>query len=1127
MLYDAFDLFIRTPSNCNTETLLYFFQEGNPLMLRQCVLSLFLCLTAALAQTDTARIVGSVSDSSGGVIAGAAVTVTNQKNGLERTVQTNELGLFFVVNLAPSQYKVAVKFAGLSPAEYADVFLTAGQERTMNVVLNPASVTTEINVSGGELVVVDTSSARIGGNVNEREVATLPLNGRQLSQLYLLVPGAQTAGGGSFDNIRFSGRANQENALRFDGIEGSSIIDASPGNLNGETSTGLRLQASLENVQEFRVESSNYPAEFGTGTGGQISVVTKSGSNLFHGSLFDYARNDVFDARNFFDKTTSPAPLRLNQFGASFGGPLIKEKLFFFSSFEGLRQRGYQNFIEAVPSAAARARAVVSIRPLLDAYPLGSATSDPDLSLAQVVGRAPIDENYGSMRLDYRINNADSLTARYFRDAGEARTPLGTTGNYQRISALGQNAMVSFQQILRPTLINETKFGYNGPKTRINGVAPSVNGMNLSAVSINFTGTAVIAGVGGQGVSGGAAIVGGLIRSNSSQNGRAQPYTSYSMTFGDTLNWIKGAHSMKFGAEIRPVRLYTDRLGGTTYTFSNVAALLNNTPTSVQILGDVSAPNPLHGGVTGNRFLKQDYYIFFAQDEWKLAPTLTMNYGLRYEYYSPLQEARNLFTFFDMNTGNLDTNPHRQWYKSSKLNFGPRLAFAWSPARLKGNTVLRIGAGYYYGPGQTEDQVQPIDSDRVTVSPTTNLAFPVDSQTIISSFEISKLKGFQPRVYAPGYTIPEKILSYTFSVQQKLPFDTVLTVAYVGSQGRNLFLRSWTNVITGVTMDPLTGVGKPVLQYGSKFAQMDVKTSGGTDHYDSMQTTVNRRFQHGLTIGSQWTYGHSLGNTGGSNEAQTTVNPFNFNQDRGNNAFDVRHSYNVTALYEIPLGRGRKFMKDAPKAADVLLGGWELGGIMNGRTGLPIDLTMARNDIVYSVNATGQFVAAPIVDVSGKILTTPVINNPYGGAFRSNRRPSVVSGVSPFLSDPTDKRVFLNPAAFMVPAPGDFGDLGRWALHGPSLAQLDLTLHKRVNLTERVNVEFRAEVYNILNHTNFANPVSRFNDALGTKSTQLQPDRPYSYKTGGSTFGRSTSTVVRDVGLGASRQIQLSLRLNF
>jgi hypothetical protein len=1096
-------------------------------MLRESVLPLLLFLPTAIAQTETARIIGSVSDSSGGIIAGAAVTVTNQRNGVKRSTQSNGQGLFFVVNLAPSLYRVMVQSAGLNQAEYSDVPLTEGQERTMNVVLDPAAVTTQINVSGGELVVVDTSSARIGGNVNEREVATLPLNGRQLSQLYLLVPGAQTAGGGSFDNIRFSGRANQQNALRFDGIEGSSIIDASPGNLNGETSTGLRLQASLENVQEFRVESSNYPAEFGTGTAGQISVVTKSGSNLFHGSLFDYVRNDVFDARNFFDKKSSPAPLRLNQFGASFGGPLIKEKLFFFSSFEGLRQRGYQNFIEAVPSEAARTRAVPSIRPLMDAYPLGAPTADPNLDLAQIVGRAPIDENYGSMRLDYRINSSYSLTARYFRDAGEARTPLGTTGNYQRVLALGQNAMVSFQQILRPTLINETKFGYNGPKTRINGVAPPVDGMNLSAVSINFTGTAVIAGIGGQGVSGGAAVIGGLIRSNSSQNGRAQPYTNYSLTFADTLSWIKGTHGMKFGGEFRPVRLYTDRLGGTTYTFSNIDALLNNQPATIQVLGDVSAPNPLHGGVTGNRFLKQDYYVFFAQDEWKLAPTLTMNYGLRYEYYSPLHEDRNLFTFFDMNTGTLDTNPHLNWYRTSKLNFGPRLAFAWAPARLQAKTVLRIGAGYYYGPGQTEDQVQPIDSDRVTVTQTATGAFPVNSQAIVNGFDITNFKGFQPRVYAPGYTIPEKILSYTASVQQRLPFDTILTVAYVGSQGRNLFLRSWTNLVKGVAMDPVTGIGKPVLQYGSKFAQMDVKTSGGTDHYDSMQTTLNRRFQHGLTLGSQWTWGHSIGDTGGSNEAQTTVNPLNFRQDRGNNAFDVRHSYDVTALYEIPFGRGRKFMTNAPKAGDLLLGGWELGGVLNGRTGLPIDLTMARNDIVYRVNATGEFVSAPILDASGNILTTPVINNPYGGAFRSNRRPSVVAGVSPFLSDPNDKRVFLNPAAFMIPAPGEFGNMGRWALHGPTLAQLDLTLHKRVSLTERLNLEFRAEVYNIANHTNFANPVSRFTDALGINSGQIQPNRPFSYKTGGSTFGKSTSTVVKDVGLGASRQIQLSLRLNF
>src|SRR5882724_6624223 len=197
--------------------------------------------------------------------------------------------------------------------------------------MQPVTVTTSVTVDSGSLAILETASASVGTNVNSREVATLPLNGRQLSQLYLLTPGAQTAGGGSFDNIRFSGRANQQNAVRFDGVEGSSIIDASPGNLNGEISTGFRLQSSLETVAEFRVESSNYPAEFGTGTGGQISVITKSGGNQMHGSVFEYLRNSALDARNSFDGTTK-TPLRLNQFGGSVGGPIVKEKLFFFAA---------------------------------------------------------------------------------------------------------------------------------------------------------------------------------------------------------------------------------------------------------------------------------------------------------------------------------------------------------------------------------------------------------------------------------------------------------------------------------------------------------------------------------------------------------------------------------------------------------------------------------------------------------------------------------------------------------------------------------------------------------------------------------------------------------------------------
>lgn len=1076
-------------------------------------------LALVLAQSDSARLTGVVSDPTGAVVKGARITAANQKTGIVRETITGDDGAFVFSNLAPATYNITGKAEGLGPTAIQNVPLAVGQERRLDLILEPQAVQTAVTVTEAGLTTVETSSARMGANVNEREVANMPLNGRQLSQLYLLAPGAQTAGGGSYDNIRFSGRANQQNAVRYDGVEGSSIVDASPGNLNGETSTGLRLQSSLENVQEFRVDSSNYPAEFGTGTAGQITVVTKSGSNDFHGSLFEYVRNNKFDARNFFD--AEKAPLRLNQFGGSLGGAIKKDRTFFFASVESLRQRAGINLIATVPSVGARSRAVSSIRPLLDAFPIGQTkSSNPDLDIAQLNASSSIDENYGGIRFDHNFSPKFMLTARYFRDQGEILSPLDVSGSSQRIYANPQNGMVSLQQVYSSSILNETKFGYNGSKTRINGLAPAVNGIDMSAISLSFTGTVALPGVGGQGASAGASTPGGLIRSNSSQNGRAQPYTSYTMSFIDNLSILTGKHSYKFGAEIRPIRMYTDRLGGTTYTFPNVAALLANSPSQIQILGDVSAPNPLHNGVAGNRNLSQAYYIFYAQDEWKIRPNLTLNYGLRYEYYSPLSEANNLYTLFVIGQG--ITNG--QWYQTKKTNFGPRLGLSWSPDRFKGKTVFRVGAGYYYGPGQTEDQVQPIDSDRISVT-LTNTVFPVQSQQIIANTNVNNLTGFSPRAYAPGYTLPEKVLSYTFSLQQQLPGGAVATVAYVGSQGRNLFLRSWTNGIIGVTQNPTTGVGSPILELGNRYGQMDYKTSGGTDHYDSMQTSVQRRFSKGLTVGGQWTWSHSIGNTGGSNEAQTAHNPFDFSFDRGNNAFDVRHSMNATALYEMPFGKGRKFLGDAHPLVDAIFGGWQMGGVVNARTGLPIDITIARNDLAYIVNSTGQVVNSPMVS-GGQVLTTAVINNPYGGAFRNNRRPSVVAGVNPFLST-SDRRFMLNPAAFSIPKPGEFGNLGRWALHGPGLSQFDLTLQKRFAIKEKVSLEFRGEIYNLFNRANFSNPPARLNNPLGTGAGQLQPGQSFDPASAGGTFGIANSTVTKDVGLGASRQVQLSLRLSF
>ncbi len=1090
-------------------------------------------ITAAMAQLDQARMTGTVVDSSGALIPGASIKVTNIKTGAMREAQANETATFFVTGLAPSTYTVIVTSPGLATAEFKEFNLAAGQARNLNVVLMPATLATEVTVSSGELAVIDTSSASVGANVNAREVASMPLNGRQISQLYLLAPGAQTAGGGSYDNIRFSGRANQQNAVRFDGVEGSAIIDASPGNLNGQSSSSFRLQASLETVQEFRIESSNYPAEYGTGTGGQISIVTKSGGNALHGSVFEYLRNDVLDARNFFDGFNK-SPLRLNQFGGSLGGSIIKDKLFYFGHYEGLRQRAGFPLVGQTPSAAVRnlpvcvaaatARCVDSvIKPLFAAYPVGNqSTTNPDFDLALLNGRSVVNENSESFRMDYRQNDKNAFYIRWFRDDGKSNSPFDVSGSAFQTSALMQNGVINWQRIVSPTVINEAKFGYNGPKTRTNGVAPTIPGVDLTGVTLNISGANVLVGIGGQGASAGVSIPSGQVRASSATNGRGQPYTNYSLTYADNLTWIKGNHNIKIGGEFRQVRLYTDRLGGVTYAFSNLNSFLANTPTYT-VNGDLSAPSPFNNGATGNRLGKTEMFDFYVQDEFKLRPTLTLSYGLRYEYYTPMREDRNLVVLYNIVTGGLDAPGSRPFYNSSKKNFGPRLALSWSPEALKGKTTLRIGGGYYYGPGQGEDLIQPIESDRVSITGTGR--FPVDALNLVKNFNIQTATGIGVRAYAPGYTVPEKILSYTFSIQQQLPFGAILQMAYVGSQGRNLFLRSTANKVIGVTMNATTGAGTVVREFGSRFGEIDYKTTGGTDHYDSLQTTLNRRFSKGLTLGAQWTYGHSIGNTGGSNEANTATNPYNFRADRGNNAFDVRHSANVSAMYELPFGKGKQFGNSMGRAADGLLGGWQVGGILNARTGLPLDIRITRPDIVYRDTRNGTIVNAPVL-VNGAPVTVPVINVPGGGNSRDVRFPDVVPGVNPFLQNPSDKRYFLNPAAFSIPAAGTFGNLGRGALHGPGLNQFDLTLHKKFSLSERVKTEFRFETYNLFNRANFSNPVVRLNNVLGTSGNTLQPGQPYSASTGG-TFGTILQTVESAVGLGAQRQIQLSLRFSF
>ena len=1117
------------------------------------VVAMVTVAATAFAQGTEGRFTGTVFDPSGAVIANATVTVKNERTGETRAVTTDAAGRYTVTNLKPSSYTVSVKFGSFAPLEYTNMPLVAAQEMALDLNLQAAGVQETVTVIGNASA-IDLSSARVGVNVSEREVQNLPVNGRQMSQLMLQAPGSQNAGTGTWNDVRFSGRANQQNVIRYDGVEGSAIIDSAPGNINGEIPSPFKLQASLENVQEFRVESNNYPAEFGTGTGGQVNVVTKSGTNLFRGSLFEYYRDDRFDAPNYFDSTRNldgsviqelpKSSLNQHQFGGSVGGPLARDRAFFFGSVEAYRLDAGVNFVEAAPSASAWARAVPEIARLRQGFTaagavlLAGTSTSPDFDIYQLQDQEHVKETAVSARLDFRFNSNWQSYLRVFHDQGTDTRPEGVSGRVVKITDNPSNAVFNLQGNIGGGLMNEVKFGYNAAPSRINGVAPTVNGIDFSNLILNLSGSVANTGIAGQSASSGITVPGGLVRANSATNGRGQPYDPYSLSFADTVTRVAGAHLTKIGADVRLIRMATDRQGGVTYTFPNVTAFLANQPSAIQYLGDVSAASAFNNGATGLRHTIQNYFVAFAQDEWHAGSNLTLNYGVRYDYYSPLRERDNLLVKFNIDTGTLD-DPSKPIYQSRKNNFQPRLSMTYAP----GKTILRAGFGMFVGPGQTEDQIQPVESDRVstTLSSGPFLAFPVDSSILVANFTTNpNNRSFQPRAYANEYTLPERIYQYTASVQREFGDRFTASAAYVGSQGRNLFLRSVANRVTGVVTNPnpasaafvirefsivqrdaagnVTGVQNP-------YAEVDYKTSGGHDAYNAMMLTLNRRSARGLSMNMQYTLGKSYGNTGGSNEASTAANNAraiaDFDYDNGYNNFDVRHTFNLSLLYSLPYGKGRKFGSDAGALSQALLGGWDIGGIINARSGLPVPVLIVRPDIVYRDGA-GNIFANP---AAGRVA---IVNVPGGGASRNVRRPDLVPGVDPFVKQ--GGLLFLNPAAFATPQPGTFGNLERNSIHGPNFRQADVFFAKHFGLGGRSDLEFRGEIFNLFNTVNFSNPVGTLPQAIPsvalTEANRVQPGQPYTAAAAGS-FGRVGSTVGRTVGLGTPRQMQFALRFSF
>jgi len=1032
--------------------------------------------TPLAAQQTESRIVGRVIDTSDAALPGVTITVTSKQTGAVRTAVTDAAGTYVVTNLKPGTYTTQFELPSFA-TQAKDVALGVGEVKTVDIALAVGGVTEQITVTAATQS-LDLSSAKIGVNVSPEEVENLPVNGRNFANLMTLAPGATSDGNGGWASVRFNGKSNQQNYLNYDGVDGTYVWDASPGYLNA-TGSQFRLQTSMESVAEFRVNSGLAPAESGLGAGGNITVVSKSGSNNLRGSLFEYFRDDALDSASKYDDKKQE--LSLNQFGGSVGLPLVRNRTFLFGSIEALRQNTGLSFTEAVPSDAARARIIngqpigtgagqspartQAVAPLLNGFPLGTVpTSNPLLALATNTTEAEQEENTLALRIDHSFTPNQNFYARYLYSKGDLDTPDRTaTPRRVRAKQQPQNLVLNHQSVMNATLINEFKVGLNMPETSAIAFGPQ----GYDPVGVSLSGTVTSQSIDARG-STGIARSGLLIRATSASSTVGSAFDPRSLSFSNALTWSRGSHTVKFGGEYRTLQSDFQFLGSNEITYNSITDFIDNRPNAVAVALDSPTFRP-----------QQYYLIGYAQDSWRATSKLTIDVGLRYDFYSVVKERDGNAKPFFIEENNFSQDVDN-FYNADKNNVAPRLSAAYE---INEKTVVRAGFGLYYGPGQFEDRIQPIENaiERRRVGaadiPNNGLQYPVAPETMRNTLSIRGYTHERPDEYN---------MQYGASVSRELPGNVNLTVGYTGSRGKDMFLRGVANII-----DPVTRV-RPMPSFG----QIDYKTSGCLDEtingyrvsgcgkasYDALQIGVTRRFLSGFTGGLQYQYSKNKGTTQGSNEAATTQNTFDYETEYGTNPQDIPHTFNGSLVYQIP-GEG------------LWKGGWRVGGIVNARSGVPLNVTINRPD---NLTVSGQ----------------TVVNIP-GGNSRGTQRPNLVAGVDPYLKDGVR---WLNPAAFAAPAPGTFGNLPRNFLRGPSFWQADLMFSKDFRFMDTQGLQFRVEVFNIANRLNYENPaVSLPNGAPGVPFTDAQAG----------TFGYMLGPLNRTVGQGTARQSQISIRYTF
>ena len=836
----------------------------------KCVAVALFFAALAWGQVDRATITGTLRDPSGAVVAGAKVTVKYLGTGFARSVTSNGSGAYLIAGLPVGAVTIEAEKSGFN-AIRAETELNVGQTRTLDLAFTLASVDASVQVvAEADLV---RNSAEYGATLQNDQISRLPVNGRNWGNLMVLVPGAVDTGAGNGASVRFFGRGGDDNNFRIDGVDATSV--------RNQTQKS-RLMISTDAIAEFRVNSALYTAESGGAPGGQIEIASKSGSNQFHGSLFEYFRNSALDSRSPFDGKTLP-PFRLNQFGGTVGGPIFHDRTFFFASYEGLIQRQGKTLIGFVPSNAFRATVAPVLKPILDIYPQGQTVVNANVMQWNGVGSSAQDEHVGLIRVDHRFTERLSSYFRFSKNSTEMFSPNPALPVGTKNLDAPTSGLFDFLYLINPRTTNELRLGanYSEPQNSITST-----GVNI-AISVPSLSTI--------------------------------PADTRRIAFGisqsliDQWSTLHGAHTLKAGVEIRRIQLivhdWPNAQAG-TLTYASLADFQNNKLTTAEYSGELPTKQ-----------MRKIAYFGYAQDEWKIRPNLTANLGLRYEFYNVFKERFNRAIPFDIQTCGGYCPAGSDFAFPDTNNFAPRVSFAWSPRRLHDRTVIRVGGGYYYGDAQLGDAYNPANNDtqRFTYSSATTpgLAYPIDS-LLNPNVAVATAPRSMPRNKRNQVS-----QQWGLSVQQALTRQITFLAGYNGQQNYHVFSRTYVNVI-----DPLTG-RRPF----PNLDQIDVRGEDGVSSFHGLVSTLQVNNWKGLLVRANYMFSHALndGSSGGGGaDNNGTQNVACRSCDKANSSIDARHVFTTNFAYDIPVGRGRWY------------GNWHWSGIATARTGLPINVSVTR-----------------------------------------------------------------------------------------------------------------------------------------------------------------------------------------